>query len=166
MDTTAAHLDYFTTIYFSLVFKKKVFWPFWRGTQLPHPWIPVNTHTRARTHTRSPILIFKQCVNQLCVCVTGDKAGLLWDKEALADRTRLRMTGRRHNPLLQIPQEAPVPDTPCPSTSLPPYPTGLATDTKASPKTASFANWLLQFFIVVSKVCSYCSFCCSYHDMV
>lgn len=25
---------------------------------------------------------------------------------------------------------------------------------------------LLQFFIVVSKVCSSCSFCCSYHDIV
>lgn len=137
-----------------LHFNKKV--------QLPPPQNPIHIHPQ----TYDP---FQQCIIHFCVCVrpvsclSGDWSDLLRNRDNLADKTLLKMTGRGNNP---ISQKALIPQTPQPSTPLPPHSRGLPT---AAPhwKQHCLPNWLfITIFIVVSKVCSSRSFCCSYHDMV
>lgn len=84
------------------------------GTQLnPNPPSPPARYQ----HPLSAVCEPRQCLYE-APCLVWLVTRLA-HKKALADRTCLRMTGRRHNPLLQIPQEAPVSENPPPPPTLP-----------------------------------------------
>lgn len=89
------------------------------GTQFsPLPCLELQSnHHQHTTYTPTLYLLFRPC---LCVrpqsSLTGDKSGLLWDKEDLADKMFLRMTTRGHDLMLWTPTPSPTtPKIPWPS---------------------------------------------------
>lgn len=104
-----------------------------------------NTHTHTHpTHLPLPqqcVLHFYVCMRPMS-CLSGDKSGLLWTRKFWQT---VRMTGRGHDPILQVPRKASIPLTPRPSDPVPPHSTGLAADGGASLKTASFAKLIVYY---------------------
>lgn len=106
-------------VFFPLPCHKKVSRDSWRDTVFP-PSHALNSnplHHQHTTYTPTLYLLFRPCP---CVrpqsSLTGDKSGLLWDKEDLADRMFLRMTTRGHDLMLWTPTPSPTtPKIPWPS---------------------------------------------------
>lgn len=105
-------------VFFPLPCHKKVSRDSWRDTVFPPPmpWTPIH-FIISIPHTPQPSIF---CFVRVCVrpqsSLTGDKSGLLWDKEDLADRMFLRMTTRGHDLMLWTPTPSPTtPKIPWPS---------------------------------------------------
>lgn len=152
-------------VFFPLPCHKKVSRDSWRDTVFPPPmpWTPIH-FIISIPHTPQPSIF---CFVR--VCVWG--LSLLWLVTSLVycgtrkiwqtgcfkdDNKRTWFNVVNSHPLSHNPQD--------PMTLTPQAWLRLSGPCQTRHRLPT--DCLLQFFIVVSKVCSSCSFCCSYHDIV